>query len=136
MIEFSDAKSCVMYMPHQKAMYIAVDGFIGSENIRSLISHAQHLCETKGIRKVLFDSRLLEVVGVSDMKWLLSEAIPAFRKYSLEQIACVKPEHIFGQNTLQKLRSSSTLASCRMFDSLELAEDWLFHRQREKVFVG
>ncbi|HAF30743.1 MAG TPA: hypothetical protein DCG75_17000 [Bacteroidales bacterium] len=135
MIYFNNQKACVIYLKQKNTAYIAVDGFVDSISVRKLMIKILELSLKTNVKYLLVDTLKLEIIRDDDIKWILQEIYPGFKLAPLKRIAYVKPENVFGVNSVKKLIPQNTLKEFKEFLSIEEAEKWIFKSANSKALV-
>lgn len=126
MIYYSNQQACVIYLKSKNSVYIAIDGFIDTKTLKSIVIRTCELCNKVQAQSILLDTSKLEVLKAEDIDWIKDKMLLLFRTNKIKRIGFVRPKSVFGELAIDRLIPAVSEREYRKFNNLEEAEKWVY----------
>ncbi len=126
MIYFSNNQACLIYIKKKQMAYMAIEGFINSDQIRTLMQAFVDLASKNTVDFVIIDVVKLEIIKTQDIDWVISHIYPKLKSKPIQKVGFIKPHNVFGDVSINRLIPCTSAINIRKFTTIEEAEQWIF----------
>jgi len=130
----------IEYNSEDNFIYLGWKGYVPTTHYREIVTRLYELrieFQTKGVYKLLSDSRVLPTISSSDTHWTVEIAKKYYPSLERSKIAIVLPEGTFAKLAMDSMTSEFQRARTdhadkivsQYFDHIEQARQWLIQEE-------
>jgi len=126
MILYQQSFICLQYNQELACLTQHWKGFASSSQFRQAIQETVHYVESKGIDKLISNTKDFAGVKKEDTDWVANVATPKMVQKGLKTMAFIVPTNVFTQVSVNNFKNKADeLLQIQYFDDLQTAHQWL-----------
>lgn len=137
-ILFEDRNLTIFYYEDKDYLLLKWNGFIGSENFRSLATTILDAIDKTKVQRILSDNTTWKVITPNDHGWAANTWFPEAEKKGIKMLATVLSADYFNRAAERSIEALAEVEAMQIknFNSCEEALSWLSSHKTERPGIA